>query len=77
MQHLARAWRVEWNPRDDSDDDLLAREVEVDIAQRKDWCFGKMEPWLGRIFRRIWPGKDGGSDWWEDWYGLPLATEDV
>ena len=77
MQHLARAWRVEWNPRDDSDDDLLAREVEIDIAQRKDWCFGKMEPWLGRIFRRIWPGKDGGSDWWEDWYGLPLATEDV
>lgn len=77
MQHLTRAWRVERNPRDDHCDDLVAREVEVDMAQRKYWHFGKMEPWLERIFRRIWPGKDGRSDWWKDWYGLPLAAEDV
>lgn len=77
MQHLTRAWKVERNPRDDRGDDLVAREVEVDLAQRKDWCFGKMEPWLECIFRRIWPGEDGGSDWWKDWYGLPLAAEDA
>lgn len=77
IQQLTRAWRVERNPRDDRRDDLVAREVEVDMLQRSDWRFGKMEPWLERIFRRIWPGKDGGSDWWKDWYGLPLAAEGV
>lgn len=77
MQHLTRAWRVERNPRDDHCGDLVAREVKVDMAQRNYWRFGKMEPWLERIFRRIWPGKDGGSNWWEDWYGLPLAVEDA
>ncbi|KAI0889837.1 uncharacterized protein GGS22DRAFT_183182 [Annulohypoxylon maeteangense] len=80
---LYGTWQVDRNPRDDSRQVLITkrlkqknRELEERQHNEVDQLFPEIvaDPSeVESIFRRIWPERWEGSDWWDDWYSFPLS----
>jgi hypothetical protein len=67
IKNLSRSWLIERVPRDDSED-ITVRELgqharEVDDAEAR----RSYESQAGRVFRAIWPCKEGSKDWRDNW----------
>jgi hypothetical protein len=66
---IAKEWRVERNPRDDTDE-LVAKEVReperfLDLDMR-------LVPELTNVWRSLWPEHESG-DWKNEWHSFPLS----
>lgn len=74
LNHLSRSWLIERAPRDD-----------VEILQVKELCrsereardassYGARRPKETEVFRSLWPSKEGGKSWQDDWSSIPLQV---
>lgn len=84
VRHLSRSWLIERGVRDDEQDALHVREIGLEARKARDkelqdkfeaeggaQDYGK--PHAGvQIFRRIWPEKEVGRPWKDDWTSYPL-----
>ncbi|KAH6628421.1 hypothetical protein F5144DRAFT_594451 [Chaetomium tenue] len=75
---LARPWRVRRDPRDDRPGVLHAVEWDEggDSVAPATWWVEGAQGALLPLFRRIWPEKAEGSNWFEDWESWPLEGVD-
>ena len=80
---LGREWFLERGLRDDRPDQVCATELGRKAREESPWKEEPMAPSRGNerrrygyteIFRRIWPEKQPGSDWRDDWESWPLQT---
>ena len=74
--NMARSWRVDRDPRDDRRDVLHTVEVGRKSRLSRD-AMHQPKNWQRNshnlpIFRRIWPEKTEGSNWFDDWESWPL-----
>ncbi|KAI1454354.1 hypothetical protein F4805DRAFT_460812 [Annulohypoxylon moriforme] len=80
-------WQVDRSPRDDSRQTLLVRRLDKGDRKSKEsqhdefrkMFFGMPHVTsspneVESIFRRIWPERWEGSDWYDDWHSFPLST---
>lgn len=80
-KHLSRSWSIEPSLRDDKRDGLNVRELGLRARKAHD---DEMWRKLGaggwdqsdaegiKIFREIWPEKEAGTPWMDDWESFPL-----
>lgn len=83
-RHLSRSWRLERGIRDDEQDALHVRELGLQARKARDEeVQAKWEAEGGvqdheqshagvQVFRRIWPEKEIGRSWIDDWTSYPL-----
>lgn len=86
LPYLENELIVERSPRDGSPDVLAISPLDYtkkhyrgnsilhDDRIRREGL-NQDNPLCIEIWRRLWPEKPGGSDWWTDWHSLPLQTE--
>lgn len=71
--HLSRSWTVERPVDQDKFNAVIALEngtrLDEDEVSLQPRLYGK----FGEIFRRIWPEKERGGDWREEWKSWPLS----
>lgn len=78
-RHLSRSWLIERSIRDDEQDAIRVRELGLqgrradDEKLQDDWRLRpeELRP-VVQIFRRIWPEKEFGRPWLDDWTSYPL-----
>ena len=72
LDNLSRSWLIERVPRDDQDDitirELGQREREARDARVRQ----RRETEPQKIFREVWPCKNGSESWQDDWSSYPL-----
>lgn len=86
VHHLSRSWVIERGVRDDERDGLRVRELGLQARKARDKELqdkyeaggdehGYHDPEAGvRVFRRIWPEKEDGRLWMNDWTSYPLQV---
>ncbi|KAL1864706.1 hypothetical protein Daus18300_007508 [Diaporthe australafricana] len=84
VHHLSRSWLIERGVRDDEQDALHVRELGLEARKARDkelqdkfeaegGAQDYEEPHAGvQVFRRIWPEKEVGRHWKDDWTSYPL-----
>lgn len=84
VRHLSRSWLIERGVRDDEQDAIHVRELGLearkahdkklqDEFEAKGSAEDYEEPHAGiQVFRRIWPEKEAGKHWKDDWTSYPL-----
>lgn len=84
VRHLSRSWLIERGVRDDEQDAIHVRELGLEARKARDKivqdefeakCRAEddEEPHAGvQVFRRIWPEKEVGRHWTDDWTSYPL-----
>lgn len=84
VHHLSRSWLIERGVRGDEQDALHVRELGLEARKARDKeLLDKFEAEGGaqdyerahagvQVFRRIWPGKEVGRHWKDDWTSYPL-----
>ncbi|KAJ4391305.1 hypothetical protein N0V93_004922 [Gnomoniopsis smithogilvyi] len=83
-RHLSRSWLIERGPRDDGQDALHVRELGAQARKARDQeLLKELEDKEGaedrgyegvQTFRRIWPEREVGKPWIDDWKSYPLQT---
>ncbi|KFY95394.1 hypothetical protein V500_02786 [Pseudogymnoascus sp. VKM F-4518 (FW-2643)] len=75
IDSLSRQWLVKRNPRDDSRQELVVKELGGETGADNTPLDSMIEP----IFRKIWPAKhnEGGNNWRDDWNSWPLFKSDT
>lgn len=77
IEHLARSWLIERAPRDDQEGISVAelgrcaRHCDRDNVRLGCTHEGSDD---GKVFRAIWPSKEGSKDWRDDWSSFPLQV---
>ncbi|KAH6853215.1 hypothetical protein B0I37DRAFT_409406 [Chaetomium sp. MPI-CAGE-AT-0009] len=76
LNNMGRTWRVKRDPRDDRRGVLHAVEMGGKARRQSD-TLHQPRNWQRNstvlpVFRRIWPEKAPGSEWFDDWDSLPL-----
>ncbi|KAI1209109.1 uncharacterized protein F4807DRAFT_110383 [Annulohypoxylon truncatum] len=82
---LCGSWQVDRSLRDDSRHVLLAREFDKKDREEEEGIHDQFKRIFSEIpradpvelesvFRRLWPERWEGSDWWDDWHSFPLST---
>jgi hypothetical protein len=78
LTNLGREWFLERGLRNDQPDQVCATELGKKAREESDWApsFGNQRRRYAytEIFRRIWPEKQPGSNWRDDWESWPLQT---
>lgn len=83
LTNLGREWFLERGLRNDQPDQLCATELSKKAREESDWEQEPMALYVGNeelrygyteILRRIWPEKQLGSNWRDDWESWPLQT---
>lgn len=84
VRHLSRSWLIERGVRDDEQDALRVRELGIEARKARDKELqDNIEAEGGvqddekshagvQVFRRIWPEKQVGRHWKDDWASYPL-----
>lgn len=84
VRHLSRSWLVERGVRDDDQDALHIRELGLEARKARDKELqDKFEAEVGaqdydkphagvQVFRRIWPEREAGRPWKDDWTSYSL-----
>lgn len=84
VHHLSRSWLIERGVRDDEQDALRVRELGLEARKARDKelkdkfeAEGGAEDYENthagvQVFRRIWPEKEVGRPWMDDWTSYPL-----
>lgn len=86
VHHLSRSWLIERGVRDDEQDALHVRELGLEARKARDKELQDMFEAEGgaqledyerlqaglQVFRRIWPEKEVGRPWIDDWTSYPL-----
>ncbi|KAF2684989.1 hypothetical protein K458DRAFT_366493 [Lentithecium fluviatile CBS 122367] len=79
VRNLSRSWLIERVPRDDQED-ITVRELGQHEREANDLEERRLEkgrdhvPNAWRVFRTIWPCKEGSKDWRDDWSSFPLQV---
>lgn len=85
-RHLSRSWVIERGIRDDEQDALHVRELGLLARKARDrelqarleaerGAQDHEKPHAGvQVFRRIWPEREAGRPWIDDWRSYPLQT---
>jgi hypothetical protein len=78
LTNLGREWFLERGLRNDQPDQVCATELTKKAREESDMApsFGNERRRYGytEILRRIWPEKQPGSNWRDDWESWPLQT---
>lgn len=84
VHHLSRSWLIERGVRDDEPDALDVTELGLEARKAREKELKYQYPFEGgvwkherphagvQVFRRIWPEKEVGSSWKDDWTSYPL-----
>ncbi|KAJ8113236.1 hypothetical protein OPT61_g4593 [Boeremia exigua] len=74
LQDLSRSWLIERVPRDD-EEKLIVRELGQRAREADDQNVKhSLDSEAGKIFRTIWPSKEGSKDWRDDWTSFLLPS---
>jgi hypothetical protein len=79
FSYLGGSWRLVRSQRDDSRDKISAIQsirrgkTSYEENQKRGSVPKTMSQATEAVFRRIWPHKQDGSEWRDDWYSWPLA----
>lgn len=83
-RHLSRSWQIERDVRDDEQNTIhvtelgrqarKARDKELYDKFRAEGSAQELHAGV-QVFRRIWPEKEAGRPWMDDWTGYPLQVE--
>lgn len=67
---IAKGWRVERNPRDDTDEPVAKETGEPVHFLTPTMALSKE---LTKVWRLLWPEHESG-DWKEEWHSFPLSV---
>jgi hypothetical protein len=74
VSEMGLTCRVDRDPRDDRRDVLHAVEVDRRTRDKTLQESSQRSSLVTPILRRIWPEKEKGSNWYEDWKSWPLES---
>jgi hypothetical protein len=72
LDTLSRSWLIERVPRDDQEDITIRELGQREREARDAKTYERRDTEVQKVFREVWPRKEGSKSWQDDWSSFPL-----